>query len=168
MQKVQNFEQPSMIETKAEAPLISDGGIASNFSISGKETSTAALPLALRSAISCGKRCSVCGPKTTSTYGARAMIASPSWLATQPPTPITRFGFSFFRWRTRPRSWKTFSCAFSRTEQVLNRMMSASSGLSVLMTPSEALSTSAILSESYSFIWHPKVRMNSFFGMKLL
>ena len=34
-----------------------------------------------------------------------------------------------FRCCTRPRSWNTFSCAFSRTEQVLNRMTSASSGV---------------------------------------
>lgn len=32
---------------------------------------------------------------------------------------------------TWPRSEKTFSCAFSRTEQVFNRMRSASSALSV-------------------------------------
>ena len=36
-----------------------------------------------------GRRCSVCGPNTTSTYGARSTIAAPSWLATQPPTPIS-------------------------------------------------------------------------------
>ena len=40
-------------------------------------------------------------------------MASPSWLATQPPTPITRFGLSFFRCCTRPRSEKTFSWAFA-------------------------------------------------------
>lgn len=53
------------------------------------------------------------------------MMAWPSWLATQPPTPIfTPFALRCF---TRPRSENTFSCAFSRTEQVLNRMRSASS-----------------------------------------
>jgi len=53
------------------------------------------------------------------------MIAAPSWLATQPPTPIsTPF---FFRCFTRPRSLNTFSCAFSRTEQVLKSTRSASS-----------------------------------------
>ncbi|CFW09063.1 Uncharacterised protein [Bordetella pertussis] len=86
-------------------------------------------------------------------------MASPSWLATQPPTPITRLGFCFLRCCTRPRSENTFSCAFSRTEQVLNRMTSASSGLSVSSRPWSARSTSAILSESYSFIWQPKVRI---------
>ena len=84
---------------------------------------------------------------------------APSWLATQPPTPITSPGLARFRCLTRPRSWNTFSCAFSRTEQVLNRMTSASSGLSVFTTPSAAASTSAMRSESYSFIWQPKVLM---------
>ena len=104
-----------------------------------------------------GRRCSVCGPNTRSTYGARETIDAPSWLATQPPTPMIRFGFASFSSRTRPRSEKTFSCAFSRTEQVLKRMTSASSGVSVLTRPSAAPSTSTILSESYSFIWQPKV-----------
>jgi hypothetical protein len=40
------------------------GGRWSNFSISGKEMSTCALPLERRAAIICGRRCRVCGPKT--------------------------------------------------------------------------------------------------------
>ena len=96
---------------------------------------------------------------------ARALtIAAPSCDATQPPTPIMRSGLSALSARTRPRSWNTRSCAFSRTEHVLNRMTSASSGRSVSVRPSEAWSTSAILSESYSFIWQPNVRMYSFFA----
>src|SRR4029078_13203906 len=54
--------------------------------------STCGVPVRRRSAMSAGSRCSVCGPKTTSTYGARLTIAAPSWLATQPPTPIIRSG----------------------------------------------------------------------------
>ena len=46
-------------------------------------------------------------------------------------------------------------------------MTSASSGVSVRTSPSDAPSTSAILSESYSFIWQPKVLMNTFFCMVL-
>src|SRR5262245_49483412 len=91
-------------------------------------------------------------------------MPAPSCDATQPPTPITRSGFAALSARTRPRSWNTRSCAFSRTEQVLNRMTSASSARSVSVMPSAALSTSAMRSESYSFIWHPKVRMKSFLG----
>src|SRR5690242_8183353 len=91
-------------------------------------------------------------------------MAAPSWLATQPPTPMRRSRRTSFRCLTRPRSWKTFSCAFSRTEQVLNRIRSASSGRSVVSKPPAARNRSAILSESYSFIWQPKVRMKSFFA----
>ncbi len=72
-------------------------------------------------------------------------------------------GLARLRCFTRPRSVNTFSCAFSRTEQVLKRMRSASAGSAVFSKPSAAASTSAILSESYSFIWHPKVRMKTFF-----
>ncbi len=57
----------------------------------------------------------------------------------------------------RPRSENTFSWAFSRTEQVLKRMTSASSTLSQGSMPCVALSTSTILSESHSFIWQPYV-----------
>ncbi|MFD2270750.1 hypothetical protein ACFS07_05610 [Undibacterium arcticum] len=45
----------------------------------------------------------------------------------------------------------------------MSRITSASSALSVRTMPSAACSTSAILSESYSFIWQPKVLMNTFF-----
>jgi len=147
-----------MMETKAEVPSTRAGGRWSNFSISGKLTSTCGRPVARRRSRSCGSRCSVCGPNTTSTYGARSTIAGPSWLATQPPTAIISPGRERFRCFTRPRSVKTFSCAFSRTEQVLKTMTSASAGSGVSSSPSAWRSTSEILSESYSFIWQPKVR----------
>src|SRR5438093_8984280 len=92
-------------------------------------------------------------------------MAAPSWLPTQPPTPMRRSRRACFRCFTRPRSLNTFSCARSRTEQVLNRIRSAFSGWSVISKPFAARSRSAILSESYSFIWQPNVRMNSFFAM---
>src|SRR5690606_2058844 len=68
------------------------------------------------------------------------------------------FLFSVFQ---RPSWLNTFSCAFSRIEQVLTRMTSASASLSVSSRPCSAASTSAILSESYSFVWHPWVLMKS-------
>src|SRR6059036_671428 len=92
-------------------------------------------------------------------------MAAPSWLPTLPPTPMRRSRRACFRCFTRPRSLNTFSCARSRTEQVLNRIRSAFSGWSVISKPFAARSRSAILSESYSFIWQPNVRMNSFFAM---
>ena len=54
---------------------------------------------------------------------------------------------------------KTFSCAFSRIEQVLMRMTSASASTSVSSSPCSAASTSAMRAESYTFIWQPWVLM---------
>ncbi len=64
----------------------------------------------------------------------------------------------------RPIWENTFSCAFSRIEQVLIRMTSASNSLSVSSRPCSAASTSAILAESYTFIWQPWVLMYSLPG----
>ncbi len=148
-----------MIETKAVAPVARGSGRQSNFSISGKETSTCGSRVARSAAIIAGRRWIVCGPKTRSTNGARARMPSPSWLATQPPTPMTSPGLLRFSSRHWPRWEKTFSCAFSRTEQVFSRTTSASSGLPVSASPADSRSTSAIRAESYSFIWQPKVEM---------
>ena len=68
---------------------------------------------------------------------------------------MTRCGLARFSARQRPSSENTFSCAFSRTEQVFISSRSASSGESVSTMPCDSRSTSAILSESYSFIWQP-------------
>jgi hypothetical protein len=62
---------------------------------------------------------------------AREVSAVPSWLATQPPTPITRPGLAAFQSFQRPSSENSFSCAFSRTEQVLSSSRSAASGSAV-------------------------------------
>jgi len=86
-------------------------------------------------------------------------MPEPSWLATQPPTPMITCGRRAFRIRHSPSSENTFSCAFSRTEQVFMRSRSASSGSSVATRSASARSTSAIRAESYSFIWQPKVLM---------
>src|SRR5258706_1651825 len=95
-------------------------------------------------------------------------MAPPSWLATQPPTAIISFGLARLRCLTRPRSANTFCSALSRTEQVLKTMTSASSGLAAGVSHSAWASTQDILSESYSFIWQPKVRMKSLPAMELL
>ena len=149
---------------KADAPSTRGGGKWSNFSISGNRISTCEMPLACLFLIISGKRCRVCGPNTTSTYGARLMMLSPSCVATQPPTPITKFGFFSFSGINRPRWLKTLSSAFSRTEQVLSKITSASSGVNVSIMPSVAFSRSAMRDESYSFIWQPKVLINTFLG----
>ena len=130
-QKVQYLLQPSITETNAVAPAARGSGMRSNFSISGKLTSTTERPPRFNCAIMSGSRCSVCGPNTRSTNGARAVMPSPSWLATQPPTPMITSGRSSFSSRHWPSSEKTFSCAFSRTEQVLSSSRSASAASSV-------------------------------------
>ena len=159
MQKLQYLLQPSMTDTKARAPSARGAGSRSNFSISGKLTSTTGRPCARSSAIMSGRRCRVCGPNTRSTYGARSLMASPSWLATQPPTPMITSGRSSLRRRHSPSSENTFSCAFSRTEQVFMSSTSASAGSSAGLRPAPSRSTSAMRAESYSFIWQPKVLM---------
>ena len=103
-----------------------------------------------------------------STWGARTRTAFPSWLATHPPTPMTTSGRRRLSARQRPSSENTFSSAFSRTEQVLTSRTSASSGRSAGSRPCECASASAVLAESYSFIWQPKVRMNSLRGPSML
>src|SRR3990172_3147247 len=101
------------------------------------------------------------------TCGARRTIAAPSCEATQPPTPMTSPGRRAFSSRQNPSWVKTFSCAFSRTEQVLSSNTSASAGSSVNSRPWEAASTSAMRAESYSFIWQPKGLMCSLRGINL-
>ena len=67
-----------MIDTNAVGPSDLAAGKLSNFSISGKEISIRGLRVLFTSLSIDGKRCSVCGPKIKSTYGARRRIASPS------------------------------------------------------------------------------------------
>ena len=148
-----------MIDTNALNPSTLGSGKKSNFSILGKDTSTTPmrfLGLISSCLVDCsyssGRRCKVCGPNTISTCGARLWILSPSCDATQPPTPMTKFGFFSLSFFQRPSSENTFSCAFSRIEQVFMSSTSASSGLSVSIMPWESPSTSAIFSESYTFI----------------
>ena len=132
-------------------PSACGSGRLSNFSISGKEISTVGLPSCADRSIS-GKRCRVCGPNTISTCGARLRMVSPSWEATQPPTPITKPGLCFFQCFQVPSNEKTLSCAFSRMEQVLSSRTSASSGVSTRTRSCDCASKSDILAESYSFI----------------
>ena len=155
MQNEQYLLQPSITETNAVGPLAPGAGRRSNFSISGKLTSTRGPRARSTSSSIPGTRCRVRGPKTMSTWGARARIASPSWLATHPPTPMTTSGRRRLSARQRPSSENTFSWAFSRTEHVLTRSTSASSGRSARSSPCEWARASAVRAESYSFIWHP-------------
>ena len=59
-------------------------------------------------------------PNTTSTQGARLVIAVRSIWARQPPTAICMPGVAFFTGSRWPRLPYSRSAAFSRTAQVLN------------------------------------------------
>ncbi len=67
-----------------------------------------------------------------------------------------------------PSLENTFSWAFSRIEQVLSRMTSASAAFSVTSRAWCSPSRSAIRDESYSFIWQPWVSMKSFLAMRFV
>jgi len=83
------------------------------------------------------------------------MISSPRWLAVHPVTPILAPGF---RWvRKRPISLKSLATGFSRTEQVLMMIRSASSSLSVGSYPSFEESSAIICSVSRTFMAQPRV-----------
>ena len=66
-----------------------------------------------------------------------------------------RWAFTALSWPKAPYSLLS---AFSRMQQVLSTMTSASSRTEARSYPSSS-SNPAIRSESCTFIWHPKVRM---------
>ena len=73
-------------------------------------------------AIIAGRRCRVCGPNTRSTNGARfddalAFLARDAAADADDEVRLARASWS----RQLPRWENTFSCAFSRTEQVFSR-----------------------------------------------
>ena len=71
--------------------------------------------------------CTWPGPKATSTNGNWRKTWSLTDCAQQPPTPITRSGSRRLSARASYRCETKRSSAFSRIEQVLNRIRSASS-----------------------------------------
>src|SRR3954468_18099803 len=96
------------------------------------------------------------GPNATSTNGKRSKTSSFSDCAQQPPTPTTRSGFSDFSRLASPRCPMRRLSAFSRIEQVLKRIRSASPRSAASRYPSDS-SMPFMRSESCSFIWQPKV-----------
>src|SRR5271163_779839 len=91
---------------------------------------------------------------TRLTHGALLKIFSPSCCATQPSTPIILPASEVPR--NSPNRENTFCAAFSRMLQVLYRITEASAGVCTCLYPRET-STPATFSESWSFIWQPKV-----------
>ena len=145
----------------ARRPRRAAGGRWSNFSISGKLMSTCGRPRARRARDQLAAGGAASAGRTPGRRRARARRwpRLPGWRRSRRRRSAGP-GLRCFRCLTRPRSENTFSCAFSRTEQVLNRITSASLGIvGRLAGRRRARSTSAILSESYSFIWQPKVLM---------
>src|ERR1700676_3764135 len=92
-------------------------------------------------------------PHTKLTHGARLKISCPSCCATHPNTPII---LSAPRSRYSPSRENTFCAAFSRMLHVLYRIIRAASGVSTCRYPRDS-NNPATFSESWSFIWHPKV-----------
>ena len=140
-----------MIETKAR-PSTWRGGRWSNFSISG---SGCHLRLAWWRAGARSSRQPVQRLRAEHQVdGARVPIRRPSWLATQPPTPMC-LGL---RCLTRPQVAGTPSPAFSRTEQVLNGMRSAacSEGRPVGSCACAALNQVRTSCRVVLVIWHPR------------
>ncbi len=99
------------------------------------------------------------GPRTKPSTGLRASSRAPSCSATQPHRP-TIAGLPP-AWRATcnsPRRDSTFWTAFSRTEQVLRRATSASSGRSTRRSPCRWSRPSRRWLSS-TFIWQPQVSM---------
>src|SRR3954468_16683135 len=96
------------------------------------------------------------GPNATSTNGKRSKTSSLTDWAQQPPTPTTTSGRSRLTRLASPRWATKRSSAFSRIEQVLKRMRSASARVDDSAYPSDS-SMPFMRSESCSFIWQPKV-----------
>ena len=154
-----------MIETKAVGPSARGSGRRSNFSISGKLMSTCGWPDSRRAAHQLRQPVQGLRAEHQVDVG-RALDDGRAFLrrhaaADADDAPAARPASGAFQ---RPSWLNTFSCAFSRIEQVLIRITSASSAFVVSSRPSAAASTSAIRAESYSFIWQPWVWMNSFFA----
>ena len=149
-----------MIETNAVAPSARGAGSRSNFSISGKLTSTTERPVRRSSRDHVGQAMQRLRPeheideRRALGDGLALLARDAAAHADEHVRPL-----AFLSSRHSPSSENTFSCAFSRTEQVFMSSTSASAGSSVAVRPSAAWSASAIRAESYSFIWQPKVLM---------
>ncbi len=100
----------------------------------------------------------LCVPNTTSTHGARSAMPARSFWARQPPTAICMPGCAVFTGSNWPRFPYSRLSAFSRTAQVLKTTTSGTLSPSARRYP-DSSSRPARRSESWKFIWHPKVRI---------
>ena len=161
MQKAHELSQPIWIVTQASYEVTrlagnADGNIAWSSSTASSKISVSG-PSTREVSRSSAARCTLCVPITTSTQGARFCTMSRSFWAKQPETTICRPSRASFQRFNIPRLPYNLLSAFSRIQHVFNTTTSASSSSSTAHKPS-ASSKPEIRSESWSFIWHPKVR----------
>ena len=87
-------------------------------------------------------------------------MAAPSWLATQPPTPISKSGVALLEMLDAAQVGEHFFLRlFAHRAGVEQDHVGLVGIVGPLHARRAARSTSAILSESYSFIWQPNVLM---------
>ena len=155
MQKVHELSQPIWIVTRAET---SDSRIdgASVGKISILSVTSVIGPQSSDWFNKWTTSVRLCVPITTSTQGALFLTSSLSFCAAQPPTNNFLFELLFFHTLSWPRVPYSLSSAFSRIVHVLTNNISLSSIELAFIIPS-CSNKPAILSESCSFIWQPKV-----------
>ncbi len=107
-----------------------------------------------------GNRYALCVPNTRSIKGYWRISdsAMPSSCVMQPPTQMISSGLSFFSSFSQITLPSALFSAFSRTQQVLYRIRSASSRVAASVKPI-SVSMPANVSLSRTFIWQPSVTM---------
>ena len=154
-QKVHILLHPRMIETNAETPLLLSltGDISAYVSSRLSKTFTAFCPVCA-SSTKLGKVLYASGPTTKSTSFSSSSNLAFRRSAIQPRTPISIPGFSSFSFLKSVSLLRMVCSAFSRIEQVLIKIKSASSELRVAPNPS-SFKMEATISESLKFIAQP-------------
>ena len=159
-QKLQYLLQPSMIDTKALPPSTRAGGRWSNFSISGKMMSTCGWPLARRALDQLRQPMQ----RLRAEYEIdirRARDDRGALLARDAAAHADNEvrAALLFRCSHAPQIVKHFFLRFFAHRARVEEDHVGVFGVAAATMPCAAFSTSAILAESYSFIWQPKVLM---------
>ncbi len=152
MQYVQKLLQPNMMFTKADCPGARRARSPSTIERSSSSVTHSRSPASARRIIS-GRRCSTCVPNTRLTNGNRSnsRTATSRCCIMQPQTAITASGRSSLISRVKPTLPNTRRSAWSRTQQVLNTITSASCIDAARRIPSDS-SSPAMVSLSRTFI----------------
>ena len=126
MQNVQVLLQPTEMATQAEYGDSRRAGSTDGNRSSDSRISTCACSWTRARSSSTGSEPMLWVPNTTSTHGARWVMAARSFWARQPPTAICMPGWAFLTGSRWPRLPYSRLSAFSRTAQVLNTTTSGS------------------------------------------